>query len=147
MSGVVPPAQQGFLRDVSDFLADGKEISQAAWNLLLALWNRTGMGPGVNSCNSDVSAAGTTTGTATELNTVVSQVTSATGGSATGVRLLISQPGDQQWVFNTSGATISVYPTTGATMDGSALPYSLATDKAQIFTVVAEDDIRSFQIG
>jgi hypothetical protein len=62
-----------------------------------------------------IAAAGAAQGTATALTGGICRITTATGGSADGVRLPSAGtfPGDAVVVINKSAATINVYPATG----------------------------------
>lgn len=98
-----------------------------------------------DTCNAAVAAAGTTQGTATALTTTVSQVTSASGGTADGVRLTY-QSGQGQFVANESGATVKVYPPTGASIDdlSANAAYSLADNAHKQFRCVSATKWLSF---
>jgi hypothetical protein len=67
-----------------------------------------------------IAAAGTTQGASTLLNKQVAAVTAASG-SAVGVLLPVGPPLYVQWVINNSTQTLSIFPSSGDTIFGSAL--------------------------
>ena len=81
---------------------------------------------------SGISAAGTTQGAATLLSVRNSIVTTATGGSADGVRLPPAFLGNEFTIYNASIATINVYPATSGTIDALSanVPITIAANKA-----------------
>ena len=72
------------------------------------------------STSAAVSAAGNTQASATALTNDINVVTTATAGSAFGVRLAAATAGRSITVVNRSATAITVYPDTGATIDGLA---------------------------
>lgn len=79
-----------------------------------------------------ITAAGTTAGTATQLSAVYNAVTVATA-SAYGVKLPATEVGALCFVANDDGAdTITVYPPTSSTIDGSAST-TIAAGKRRFF--------------
>ena len=85
-----------------------------------------------------VSAAGTTQGTATELTSADSEVTTVAAGAGV---ILASQSsaGDTQTVFNAGANALRVYPTTGASIN--SLPanqhMTLSTNTGVLFKKVS----------
>jgi len=79
-----------------------------------------------------IAAAGTTQGAATLLSIRNSIVTSATGGSADGVRLPTAFLGNEFTVYNASIATINLYPPSGGTIDAGStnVQITIAANKA-----------------
>lgn len=86
--------------------------------------------------DSTVASAGATQGTATQLTTEWSVVTS--GPANGGVIMQNFGPGAPSTVFNKSGSTIKVYPPSGGAIDILApnAPYSLNNGKVQTFSQV-----------
>ena len=79
-----------------------------------------------------LTATGTTAGTAAQLSAVYNTVTVATA-SAYGVKLPATETGALCFVANDDGAdTITVYPATGSTIDGSAST-TIAAGKRRFF--------------
>lgn len=122
--------------------------SPTSANLAAAVTDETGSGSlvfGTNptlglprySINAAVSAAGTTQGTATALTADINVVTTATGGSATGVVLPTAVAGMRVIVRNATATAISVYPATGAAIDGSSANAALTVTTQQSFEFVA----------
>jgi hypothetical protein len=66
-----------------------------------------------------IAAAGTTQGAGTLLNKQIAAVTAASG-SAVGVLLPVGPPLYVQWVINNSTQTLSIFPSVGDTIFGSA---------------------------
>lgn len=77
-----------------------------------------------------ISAAGTTAATATLLSTVFSTV--GTTAASTGVKLPPTEAGALVVVSNDGAQTLTVYPQTSSTIDGSA-SVTIATTKRRIF--------------
>ena len=81
----------------------------------VAAWYSEGLATGYSgafqtlSFTPTVAAAGTTQGAATNLTTMINRVSSATTGSATGVRLPASVPGMEVLVINKASVPIQVY--------------------------------------
>lgn len=85
-----------------------------------------------------VSAAGTTQGTATELSSADSEVSSV--GSGSGVVLSSKlAPGDQQTVFNGGVNPLKIYPPSGMSINSLTinLPMILATNTGVLFKCVS----------
>lgn len=86
--------------------------------------------------NGTVSATGTTQGAAAALTKDINYVTSATGGSATAVKLPVGAQGLTIDVINATATTIQVFPQSSAAIDG------LGTNAA--FTLPAGAVVRFF---
>ena len=109
---------------------------------------RTGGTSGnINDADANLTATGTPQATALAIANDVSVITSAPVGS--GVILFNLQGGQQQWVFNRSGATLKIYPPVGGVIDALAIntPYSLNNLKAQVFTFSITNQFYSLQLG
>ena len=95
---------------------------------------------------SQVAAAGTAIGTATDLPSNLNEVTSATAGSAVGVRLLVVT-GLEQTVVNSTAVTINVYPNNSgsSTIDGGAAnaPVTVAAGKSKTFALFSSNNYRT----
>lgn len=70
-----------------------------------------GQASGVGGQYSAVVAAGSAQGDAAAVNASMAIVTAADGTKGV---ILTGQVGDEVWLFNNSGSTLKVYPTTGA---------------------------------
>jgi hypothetical protein len=81
----------------------------------------------------DISAAGTTQGTATPITAAVNNITTVSSG--TGVILPVAASGDGITVFNKGANPLLVYPQIGSTIDMLAVNagYSIAVNKAVKF--------------
>lgn len=77
-----------------------------------------------------LTAAGTNAATALQLSTSYSVV--GTTAASTGVKLLKTEMGACMAVANDGANTLTVYPPTGSTIDGSA-SVSIATTKRRVF--------------
>lgn len=142
---MIPAQQQNFLPSQEALLEGGPPLSKAGWYLLLSLWQRTGSGPGTPTVGAGLTATGATAATALELGDDINEITTVPSGG--GVKLAITQPGEAQWVFNNQGSfSLTVYAPTGSEIDSNP-SYSLATNKAQIFTCIAAGEILSLQLG
>lgn len=130
-------------------VVDGKgSPNEILRQLLLAFWNRSGKGTGVPvEVDANISAAGTTQATATQLAHDWSEVLATAAGA--GVKLLNLKAGQSQFVFNGGANALKVYPATGWGIDALAVnaAYSLAAGKTQIFRAVTPTLVRSVQLG
>ena len=73
------------------------------------------------STSAAVAGAGNSQGTATALTKTYNVVTSATAGSAEGVKLPDTSTGLEAFILNDTSATIKIYPHSGESIDsGSA---------------------------
>lgn len=81
-----------------------------------------------------VTAAGTTTGTATDLSAAINIVTTCTE-AASGVQLPVNDVGDSIVVCNATAANLRVYPpATGAFSGGTAdVPFTMAPNSTEEF--------------
>lgn len=107
-------------------LTDGSRISkqyevlenQAQINVAL---DPSSSNPYAQDKNLALAAAGTTQGAAAALAAYLTMVNSATGGSATGVRLPALAGATKPFVvINSTAITIVVYPATGETINGGS---------------------------
>lgn len=116
----------------------------------------TGSGPSgpwdvgelVYTVNDNVSAAGTTQATATELDSVVNVVKTATSGSAEGVRMPTNvSVGSEMMVINATNVTIKIYPESGSKMDFLATdaPFSLGPKAKMRFMKTNSTQYYSFE--
>lgn len=120
--------------------------SQIWWRFWNALLNRT-LQTVPATVNPVITAAGTTQGTATELESEWNVITSTPANS--GVVLDGFDVGVSTFVINAGGATLKVYPPSGMSIDSGATnaPYSLANGKSQIFNQVSATQFYSTQLG
>jgi TRAP-type mannitol/chloroaromatic compound transport system permease large subunit len=127
------------------FSPDGKP-SQIWWRFWFALRNRT-LQTVQATVNDAVTAAGTTQGTATALESEWNVITA--GAINTGVVLDGFNIGVSTTAFNASGSAKNVYPPSGMTIDalGTNNPYSLANLKQQTFNQVSDTQFYSTQLG
>lgn len=135
----------------SEKILDGSgRLLPIAFELIKALWNRTGAGSGIPaSVATGIAAAGTTQATATALgsndwNSIV------TVNAGTGVQLVAMQVGQSQTVYNNGGGNaLKVYPQSGQAIDAGAAnaAYSLANAKQQTFQQRTTTQVRSVQLG
>ena len=79
---------------------------------------------------SGVTAAGTNAGTSLQVNSVF--VRSSTTASGTGVKLPAPEAGAMMVVRNDGAETLTVYPPTGSTINGSASD-TIAAGKANLY--------------
>ena len=78
-------------------------------------------GGSILSTSAAVAGAGNSQGTATALTKTYNVVTSATAGSAEGVKLPDTSTGLEAFILNDTSATIKIYPHSGESIDsGSA---------------------------
>lgn len=106
------------------------QMTQDFHFFLLALFNRTGAGPGLPSVGTFVGG-----------DTLANDICFASGT----VTLPDMQPGQQIWVFSTPGATVNA--AAGGTIDGT-INYAIPATKAQIFTCGADANVvSSLQLG
>src|SRR5271157_3102521 len=130
------PQQTLLLPTSSDKLiaSDGKaEIMMQTW--MRVIQGRTGGTNGVNaSSGQQLAATGTTQATALVLTDDFAFISTVPSNS--GVQLFALQEAQQQWVFNIGLLPLKIYPTVGGQIDALGLnaPYSLAKNKAQVFT-------------
>lgn len=87
---------------------------------------------------SNVSAAGTTQGTATALTRTVNFVTSVTASSAEGVSLPAAAAGLNVTVINTTSTNLNVYPASGDAVNdlGSNNPYVIPAKGSMQFNAL-----------
>ena len=90
-------------------------------------------GSGGETIVNSISAAGTTQGTATLLTGTTNFVTSATAGSADGVRLPSAVTNDVIAVINHSGAVVKLYPATGEVVEGQGTNNPLSIYPGQYY--------------
>lgn len=81
-----------------------------------------------------LTAAGSSASDALQLAAVINRV--STTAASTGVKLQTAQTGAEVVVANDGANTLTVYPATGATIDGAA-SVSIATTKRRIFKAVS----------
>lgn len=124
---------------------DGKP-SQIWWRFWFALLTRT-LQTVQATVNDAVTAAGTTQGTATALESEWNVITS--GALNTGVVLDGFNIGVSTTVFNESGSTKKVYPPSGMQIDalGTNAAYSLTNGKQQAFSQVSDTQFYSVVLG
>lgn len=82
------------------------------------------------TASTGLTAAGTNAATALQL--AVSYNVISTTAASTGVKLLKTENGATMVVANDGASTLTVYPFTGSTIDGSA-SVSIATTKRRVF--------------
>lgn len=143
---VVPLQNPDTSRQIAD-PADGS-LSQNGANIFQGLIDRTGGPSGIPlDITNDMVATGTTQAGAAQLTSDLNEVVTTPAGS--GVLLVVTDPGKQQWVFNGGVNPLNVYPPSGMGIDAIAVngPYSLASGKTQVFTVYDIDQLRSLQLG
>lgn len=94
-----------------------------------------------------VTAAGTTQGTATQVENEWTVVTSTPANS--GVVLFNFGAGVPQTVINKGGNPLKIYPFVGGQIDadGTNNPYSLANGKTQVFNQTSTTQFYSTQLG
>ncbi|MGF6229607.1 hypothetical protein QFZ27_003562 [Inquilinus ginsengisoli] len=83
-----------------------------------------------------IAAAGTTLATATPLTAGLNNITSTTAGSAEGVVLPTPAPGRRVSVWNNSTNNLKVYPVAGTSLNGSAVPLTLAPGQNRNFRAI-----------
>jgi hypothetical protein len=85
-----------------------------------------------------VSAAGTTQGTATELTSADSEVTTVASGAGVVLSSKLA-PGDEQTVFNGGLNSLKVYPTSGMKINNLVLndPMLLSTNTGVLFKCIS----------
>ena len=97
----------------------------------------------VVSTQTGVAAAGSTSAAATVLSAIDTVVSTATGGSADGVRFTPTPAGMFRAVQNISGATLSVYPPTGGTIRNLAADAAdtIASGVAHLYFATAANSL------
>lgn len=82
-------------------------------------------------------AVGTNQATALQLSTSQNAIT--TSSSSTGVKLPATEMGNEIWIRNDSGQTITVYPfeTSGTTFNAAASSVTVVTAKTIVFKAVS----------
>lgn len=144
------PLYTANLPDQTKAMVDSNDKPSATWWLMLrAVWSRTGLGSGVpNQVDANLTSAGTTQGTALQLNLDWNEVLTVAANS--GVMLLPLQPGQEQRVYNGDSAdSLKVYPPNGWSIDalGANAPYTIAHGKTQIFGCWENLQFRTIQLG
>ena len=81
-----------------------------------------------------LTATGSAAGDALALNAVFSRV--STTAASTGVKLPTAEAGAMAVVANDGASTLTVYPQTGATIDGAS-SVSIATTKRRVFVGIS----------
>jgi hypothetical protein len=96
-----------------------------------------------------LAAAGTVIGTATDVTANINEVTSATGGVATGIRL-VAISGLKTTVINSTATTINVYPNnSGASQidgGGVGVPTTITAGKSKTFALVSANNFRTVSV-
>jgi hypothetical protein len=82
-------------------------------------------------------AVGSTQATALQLS--ASNVAITTSSASTGVKLPATEAGNEIWIRNDSGQTITVYPfeTSGTTFNAAASSVTVATAKTIVFKAIS----------
>ena len=108
----------------------------------MALANVIGGGVGAGLVATSVSAAGTTQGTATELSSQDSEITTVEDGAGVILSKLIVA-GEEQTVFNAGANALKVYPPSGMSFNGlSANTHmTLAVNTGVLFKCVSSTRI------
>lgn len=85
-----------------------------------------------------ISAAGTTQGTATELKTASSEVTTVSSGAGVILSSLLA-PGDEQLVYNAGANALKIYPPSNFKINSLAAnaPMILGTNSAVFFKCIS----------
>lgn len=130
-------------------LVDNNGIPTTSYGrgFLQSLFTRTGLGTGIQPIVSPPLAA-TGSGIATALQLIAdwNQITSGTGGVAIAAALNL-QPGNDIWVFNSSGVNQNVYPPNAQTQIdtlGAGSPYVLANGKLRCFQCWTSTQFHSY---
>jgi hypothetical protein len=145
----LPNFPNKFLASTERIVDGSGRLLPIFFELIKALWNRTGSGSGVPaSVATGIAAAGTTQATATALGTNDWNSVDS-GATNSGVQLVSLQVGQSQTVFNNTGNTIKVYPQSGQSIDAGAAnaAYSLTNGKQQTFQQWTTTQVRSTQLG
>lgn len=81
-------------------------------------------------------AVGTTQATALQLTAPQNAITTSTG--TPGVKLQATEMGNEIWIRNDSGVTVTVYPfeTSGTTFNNAASTFALTNNKTAVFKAV-----------
>lgn len=141
---MIPAVQQNFPPSNEKLVDHLGGLTQQGRFLLLALFNRTGAGPGVPySVGNALVAAGATAATALEL---IDDINDITSGSGAGAILFPLQIGQQQLVKNRSGGGITIYASGGGLID-NANSFALADTKSAIFSCISQNNYISFLSG
>lgn len=133
MGANLPPPQSAFVNPNGTLSNDGNQF-------LIGIQNTDNLIE-TGSVDSNVKAAGTNQASATQLTSQWNQVTSGSGG----VLLSAYQAGLQQFVANTSGGSINVYPPPGAQINALATnaAFSLANNSTATFKFISATQIFS----
>lgn len=99
------------------------------------------------SLNNNIAGAGASQATAQLLSTEWAVI--KTGAVNTGVLLNNFGAGTMTWVFNTSGTAKKIYPPLGSQIDALGVnnPYTLNTNKMQVFSQTDTNQYYSMQLG
>lgn len=150
---MIPNVVQNFPPPDTPIVDSGGKFTQTGRYLLLALFNRTGMGSGIPlTVGEGLTATGSSFSDSLALADDINEVTATSIGG--GVQLFPMQPGMLQIVFNGSPiVNLNVYPAQNYVIDalgtsiGFPNAYVLATLKTQIFICYGQTQIRSVQLG
>lgn len=144
------------LQSDNNWLFDGTDASGASRNIMGIYMRNSSSALNVNvplTLNDTIrqnvaqlAAAGTVIGTATDVTANINEVTSATGGVATGIRL-VAISGLKTTVINSTATTINVYPNnSGASQidgGGVGVPVTVTAGKSKTFALVSANNFRT----
>jgi hypothetical protein len=105
---------------------DNISAGTIAGSTLTLTGNATFQGTTTLSASSAVSGAGSTQGAATALTASYNIVTTATAGSAEGVKLPDTATGLETFILNDTAVSIKIYPSTGESIDGGSANASVS---------------------
>ena len=146
---MIPNVVQNFPPPETPVIDSTGKFTQVGRYLLLALFNRTGMGTGIPlTVGEGLTASGSTQVDGLAMGDDINEFIKVGAGSAS--VLFAMQPGMLQIVFNGDLVNaLSVYPAIGYQIDalGASAAYSLASGKTQIFICYGETQIRTVQLG